>query len=99
MSDTRDDTGPDPLTLVLRATFVPDGEEPPGDLAASAHPLRIRVTRDPRAGTLDNTRAGPRFHDDVRAVWKPAEGQNAGGGSGTTEKASSGGTKTGFTEE
>ena len=66
MSDT-----PGPLTLALRAVFVPDGEEPPPDLAGTLTPLRFRATLDPDTGelTLENTGGGKL--EDLRAEWHP----------------------------
>ena len=76
MSDT---TGPGPLTLVLRAVFVPDGEEPPPDLAATLTPLRLRATLDRETGVLTLENTGPGLMPDLRAEWRPDPAGDQGG--------------------
>ena len=57
----------------MRAVFVPDGEEPPSDLAYMLHPLRLRASLDPATGAVTCNDAGMTFHGDIPATWMPDE--------------------------
>jgi len=64
--------------LVVRAAFVPDGEQPPPEFMADFSPLHIRATRDPATGEITCDNAGCNFDGDIRAEWYPdqnSEGQ------------------------
>ena len=81
MSDMDDDARPEtpgqgrsapgPMTMVLKAAFVPDGQDPPPDLALGRYPLRLRARLDPRTGEMITQAAGGLFIQDVPAEWKP----------------------------
>ena len=58
-------------TLIVRAVFVPEGEEPPPDLAANFDTLHFSVTFDPASGLLTGAEPGASFDGDVRAEWVP----------------------------
>ena len=73
MPDTSDRASPDQFTLVLRAAFVPDGEQPPPELAADFSPLKFRATLDTATGTITCDNAGMNFDGDIRAEWHPDE--------------------------
>ena len=60
-----------PNHLVIRAVFVPDGEEPPPDVAATMSPLRFRATLDPETGILAGDSEGNAFGGDLLAEWVP----------------------------
>jgi hypothetical protein len=77
LSDTSDRASPGPLTLVLRAAFVPEGEDPPADFTADFSPLKFRATLDRATGTLTCEGAGTSFGGDIRAEWHPDEVQGA----------------------
>jgi hypothetical protein len=64
--------------LVLRAVFVPDGEQPPPEFMADFSPLRIRATRDPATGEITCDDAGADFDGDISAQWHP-DGPRPGG--------------------
>ena len=71
MNDPSSRPAPGPLTLPMRAVFVPDGEEPPPDLACMLHPLRLRASLDPATGAMTCDDAGMTFHGDIAAIWIP----------------------------
>jgi hypothetical protein len=77
-SDSSDHGSPGPHTLVVRAAFVPDGQEPPPELSSDINPLRFRATLDPATGTITCDNAGMNFHGDIRAEFHPDEDQEAG---------------------
>jgi hypothetical protein len=79
LSDTSDRSSPGPFTLVLRAAFVPDGEDPPPEFAADFSPLKFRATLDKATGTITCDSAGMNFDGDIRAEWHPDEAQETGG--------------------
>jgi hypothetical protein len=56
---------------VLRAVFVPDGEDLPAEFMSDFDPLHFRVTRDPVTGALTGATAGTDFDGDIRAEWHP----------------------------
>ncbi len=79
LSDTSDRSSANPLfTLVLRAAFVPEGEQPPPpSFAADFSPLKFRATLDdPTTGVIICENAGMTFGGDIQAEWHPDE--NAG---------------------
>jgi hypothetical protein len=59
--------------LVVRAAFVPNGEQPPPELSAVFNPLKVRASLDPETGALTCDNAGTSFHGDIRAVFHPDE--------------------------
>ena len=75
MSDTSGRSSPGPFTLVLRAAFVPDGEDPPPEFAADFSPLKFRATLDRATGIITCDSAGMNFGGDIRAEWHPDEVQ------------------------
>lgn len=77
MSDSTGRTPPGPFTLVLRAAFVPDGEQPPPELSSDFSPIRFRATLDPETGEITCDNAGMNFDGDVRAEWHPDEAQGS----------------------
>ena len=95
MSDASDGPVADPNTLVIRAVFVPDGEDPPPEFAGDFEPLRIPATRDPATGQITCANVGISFDGDVLAQWVPdaddeteANGQDgAAPGDGTSSRA------------
>lgn len=74
-----------PFTLVLRAAFVPDGEQPPPELAADFSPLKFRATIDRTTGVITCENAGMSFGGDIQAEWHTddapdrSEGDSLGG--------------------
>jgi hypothetical protein len=64
---------------VLRAAFVPEGEQPPPEFASDFSPLKFRATLDRKSGIITCENVGINFGGDVRAEWHPDEGQEAGG--------------------
>jgi hypothetical protein len=75
-SDTPDRPGPGFQTLVLRAAFVPEGEQPPPEFGPYLHPLRFPATRDPKTGTITCTNAAVSFGGSILAQWHPDEVQD-----------------------
>ena len=71
MSDTSDNPSQNPLTLAVRAVFVPDGEDPPMDLAGTINPLRLRATLDPATGALTCDITGMNGHAGLSGEWVP----------------------------
>jgi hypothetical protein len=89
LPDAPDDrSSPGPLTLVLRAAFVPDGQEPPPEFSSVFNPLKFRATLDPATGVITCDNAGMSFLGDIRAEWHPDAGQ---GGDGEAELGGEGG--------
>ena len=78
MSDTSDRSSADPFTLVLRAAFVPDGEQPPPELAADFAPLKFRATLDKATGVITCENLGMNFGGDIQAEWHPDAEQDDG---------------------
>jgi hypothetical protein len=76
LADTSDRSSAGPFTLVLRAAFVPDGEQPPPELAADFSPLKFRATLDRTTGTITCENAGISFGGDIRAEWHPDAAQD-----------------------
>lgn len=83
MNDPSSRPAPGPLTLLLRAAFVPDGEEPPPDLARMPHPLRLRASLDPATGAVSCDDTGTNFHGGIPAEWIPDAPAGEAGASGT----------------
>jgi hypothetical protein len=92
LSDTSDRSSANPFTLVLRAAFVPDGEQPPPELAADFSPLKFRATLDRATGVITCENAGMTFDGDIQAEWHPdAEQDSADSGQDdVASKATSG---------
>ena len=67
---------PGPLTLVVRAVFVPDGEEPPAEFLAVPYPLRVRATYDPETGVLTCEDTSGRAFAGIPARWYPDNAQD-----------------------
>ena len=78
LSDPSNRSSRDPFILVLRTAFVPDGGDPPPELAADFSPLKLRATLDRATGTITCDDAGLSFEGQIRAEWHPDEGQEAG---------------------
>ena len=68
-NSARPSAGPD--VLVVRAVFVPDGDQPPPEFAGDFNPLQMRATRDPATGEITCDAAGTVFGGDIRAEWYP----------------------------
>jgi hypothetical protein len=70
--------------LVLRAAFVPDGEQPPPEFAADFSPLKFRATLYRTTGVITCENVGMTFGGDIRAEWHPdvAQGSEEGGDPG-----------------
>jgi hypothetical protein len=77
LSDKSDRSSAGPFTLVLRAAFVPEGEQPPPELAADFSPLTFRATLDRSTGTITCDEAGTNFGGDIQAEWHPDEAQGS----------------------
>jgi hypothetical protein len=77
LSDTSDRSSPGHFTLVLRAAFVPEGEQPPPGFAADFSPLKFRATLDRKTGIITCDSAGINFGGDIRAEWHPDEVQDS----------------------
>jgi hypothetical protein len=77
LSDTSGRSSSGPFTLVLRAAFVPDGEDPPPEFAADFSPLKFRATLDRATGSITCDSAGMNFDGDIRAEWHPDELQGS----------------------
>jgi hypothetical protein len=60
-------------TLIVRAVFVPDGEQPPPDLIADFNSLHLPATLDPETGEITCDNAGFDFNGAVRAEWHPGD--------------------------
>ena len=69
MSDPSDRPVPGPQTLVIRAAFVPDGEQPPPEFSSQFDPLHFPATRDPATGEITCDADGTRFGGGVMAQW------------------------------
>ena len=88
MSDASNPRSPGPNILVVRAVFVPDGEQPPPEFSGVFDPLKFRATLDPATGIITCDNAGMSFLGDIRAEWHPdveqgsADGQEAAGRDG-----------------
>ncbi len=61
--------------LVIRAVFVPDGEQPPRDFAAAWDALRMPATRDSVTGQITCDDAGSFFGSGIRGEWHSDENQ------------------------
>jgi hypothetical protein len=77
LSDTSDRRSAGPLTLVVRAVFVPEGEQPPPEFSSVFNTIKFAATLDPETGTITCDNAGVSFDGDVRAEWHPDEEQGA----------------------
>lgn len=83
MPDTPDTPTPGPHILVLRAAFVPEGQQPPPELSSDFSPLKFRATRDPVTGAITCDNLGINFDGDIRAEWHPDEEQDSEAGQET----------------
>jgi hypothetical protein len=63
--------------LVLRAVFVPDGEDLPPEFAAEFDPIRFRASLDPETGEITCDDAGMNIDGDIRAEWHPDEDEGS----------------------
>jgi hypothetical protein len=64
-------------TLVVRAAFVPDGEQPPPELMADFTPLHFPATMDTATGQITCANAGASLDGDISATWYPDEQQSS----------------------
>jgi hypothetical protein len=80
LSDTSDRRSAGPLTLVVRAVFVPEGEQPPPEFSSVFNTIKFAATLDPETGVITCDNAGVSFDGDVRAEWHPDEEQGGDGG-------------------
>jgi hypothetical protein len=83
LSDSR---FPAPETLVVRAAFVPDGEEPPPELSGVFDPIIMRASLDPATGIITCDNGGIAYEGDVRADWHPDEERDGGEADGSDER-------------
>jgi hypothetical protein len=74
----------DPFTLVLRAAFVPEGEQPPSEFTSDFSPLKFRATMDRATGVITCENAGVNFGGDIRAEWHPDDVQDSAEGEEAT---------------
>lgn len=79
MPDQSDRSAPGPLDLVVRAAFVPEGQQPPPEFRGDFNPLHIPATLDPETGQITCDNAGTNFGGDIRAEWHPDPDPDAGG--------------------
>ncbi len=86
MPDQSDKAAAGPLTVVIRAAFVPDGKQPPPEFSSDFSPLKFRATLDPATGVLTCDNAGMNFDGDIRAEWHPDEEQDSDEESDTVDK-------------
>ena len=84
LSDTSDRSSPGPFTLVLRAAFVPNGEDPPPEFASDFSPLKFRATLDRATGIITCDNAGINFGGDIHAEWHPDDVQGSEAGEEAT---------------
>jgi hypothetical protein len=82
---------PGPQTLVVRAAFVPDGEQPPPEFMGAFDPLRIRATLDPATGGITCNDAGMNFDGDIRAEFYPDADRDSGEDDKGTGSSAAGG--------
>jgi hypothetical protein len=78
LADQPDKPSPGPHTLVVRAAFVPDGEQPPPELNSVFDPIKFRATLDPETGEITCDNAGMSFDGDIRAEFHPDEKEEDG---------------------
>ena len=72
LSDSSSGSNTDPGVLVVRAVFVPEGEQPPADFASAFDPLHFPATLDPETWAQSPaTVAGTDFDGDLQAEWHP----------------------------
>jgi hypothetical protein len=80
LSDSSKNPAPGTGILIVRAVFVPDGEQPPPDLIADFNSLHLPATLDPETGEITCDNAGFDFNGAVRAEWHPGDQQDQPGG-------------------
>ena len=73
-------SAPGPNILVIRAVFVPEGEQPPPEFSSVFDPLHFPATLDPATGQITCAMPGGDFNGDIRAEWHPDENQGADNG-------------------
>ncbi len=64
-------SAPGPNILVIRAVFVPEGEQPPPEFSSVFDPLHFPATLDPATGQITCAMPGGDFNGDIRAEWHP----------------------------
>jgi len=79
LPDQSDRSTPGPLDIVVRAAFVPDGQQAPPEFAGDFNPLRIPATLDPETGQITCDNAGTNFGGDLLAEWHPDADQDDAG--------------------
>jgi hypothetical protein len=87
LPDTSNNPAAGPLTLVLRAVFVREGEQPPPEFLSDFGPLRMPATLDPATGEITCDNSGTSFDGEVRAEWHPDSDGEDGDDSSGDEKA------------
>jgi hypothetical protein len=83
-SDTSDHPSAGLHVLIVRAAFVPDGEQPPPEFSADFSPIKFRATLDPATGAITCDNAGMNFQGDIRAEWHPDAKQGSDGADEST---------------
>jgi hypothetical protein len=76
LPDQTDHPTPGHDVVVVRAAFVPEGADPPPELAADFTPIRIPAKLNPETGEITCDGVGTNFHGDLSAQWHPDEAQN-----------------------
>jgi hypothetical protein len=69
---------PGPGNLIVRAVFVPEGEQVPPDFTTEFEPLHFPATLNTETGEITCTNAGPDLNGGVLAQWYPDTQQEAG---------------------
>ena len=69
MSDTSDSSSPDPDTVVVRAVFVPDGEDPPPEFTTGLSSLHFPATYDPETGVITTDMSEGSASGAVSGTW------------------------------
>ena len=72
--------------LVLRAVFVPDGEDAPPEFMA-IDPMMISVTLDPATGEITGGDAGVSLDGGIPAEWVPDDTEEADGSDSASDSA------------
>lgn len=65
---------------MLRAAFVPEGQQPPPEFSSVFDPLHFSATLDLATGMITCAMKGAGFDGDIRAEWHPDEQQGSDDG-------------------
>jgi len=75
-------------TLVLRAVFVPEGQQPPPGFGVWPEPIRFSAEYDPEAGGFVTNATGGGLFAGLAGQWVPADDAGSGGEEGSDAKES-----------